>query len=125
MKYERHLLHGIVTAASLILGLMASATMIRNPSLHPSGQKSARYGDLNERMVRFCRYRLGKMVGSGQCADLTAMALPAIGAAAEFKDSPADGDYVWGALVSKLEVRNGRKIVEASSAGKSAARLIS
>ncbi|MCB1130329.1 MAG: hypothetical protein KDN05_04315 [Verrucomicrobiae bacterium] len=61
---------------------------------------------LGKSIVRFCRARLWKKVGDGQCASLASHALRAAGAAGRGPDFPGPGDYVWGGHVGT--VRAGR-----------------
>ena len=89
-----------------------------DPVSASSGQTSAPETELNERVVRFCREKVGKQVGNGQCAMLIVEALRAAGAETRFKDSPGSGDYVWGAFVCKLEVKNGVQSLEVGEAGR-------
>lgn len=51
-----------------------------------------------EGVADFARQQLGKQVGRGECAELSAEALDAIKAKpyGTWPDSPSSGDYVWG-----------------------------
>ena len=57
-------------------------------------------------MIGFARKNIGKQVGDGECAALAAEAFKEAGAKGhgQYKDSPNDGDYVWGELVYGLEI---------------------
>jgi hypothetical protein len=63
---------------------------------------------LNDKIVKFCKDRLGKKVGSGECFDLADLALKQAGAKpqSKFKDAPKAGDYVWGKLIYTLEIQD-------------------
>lgn len=81
--------------ATALLGLVSSA--VAQPTT------------MNDKVVKFCKDKLGKKVGDGECYDLAAAALKYAGAKpqTEFKDSPNTGDYVWGKLVYALEIKDG------------------
>ncbi len=119
MKYQRWMLRCAAIAGLLMAGTVVAVAQAGNSSAASSKQKLTQPADLNERMVRFCRERLGKRVGDGQCTALAADALAAAGAETHFKDAPASGDYVWGTLLCKLEVKDGKQSLEVSEAGKS------
>jgi hypothetical protein len=70
---------------------------------------------LNEQMIQFCRSKIGKKLGRGQCTDLALEGTRAIGAQTNFPNFPRRGDYVWGVLVYVLEVKGVRLV---TSAGK-------
>src|SRR5262245_54535783 len=56
---------------------------------------------INERIVQFCRDKIGESIGRGECTDLANAALESARATSHsrWKDSPGEGDYVWGSLV--------------------------
>src|SRR5437867_4231472 len=58
------------------------------------------------KIVDFARKNVGKQVGDGECATLVAEAFKEAGAKphGSYKDSPNEGDYVWGELVYGLEI---------------------
>ena len=58
--------------------------------------------NVNESIAHFCEQHLGQKVGSGECASLASQALHQVGLKRKFKDSPGQGDYVWGKLVLVL-----------------------
>jgi hypothetical protein len=58
---------------------------------------------LNRSIVQFCEEHLGQKVGTGSCFALANQALHQAGATRRFRDSPGQGDYVWGELVFYLE----------------------
>jgi hypothetical protein len=60
---------------------------------------------LNDQLLQFCRSKIGKKIGRGQCTDLVQEGIRAIGAQTNLPDSPRRGDYVWGVLVCVLEVK--------------------
>ena len=66
--------------------------------------------DLNSKVLKYARSKIGKQCGDGECTGLAIEALKAAGARGfrAFPDSPGNGDYVWGELVYTLEVKNGR-----------------
>ncbi len=57
---------------------------------------------LNAAVVAYCQNRVGRKVGSGQCAELPQQALLSLGAMPRLKDSPNFGDYVWGRRIATL-----------------------
>jgi hypothetical protein len=61
---------------------------------------------LNQPIVGFCRARLGRRVGDGQCATLVTEAFKAAGAR-RFPPYGRDADYVWGRFVYGLEMSGG------------------
>jgi hypothetical protein len=66
---------------------------------------SAASAGFETQIVSFCNSKLGKQVGSGECAHLATEALRISGA--EFMrngmaDSPIAGDYVWGTIVKGM-----------------------
>jgi hypothetical protein len=65
---------------------------------------------LGEKVVEFCKAKLGQSVGDGECGTLAQQALAAAGAAGLGKDHPNPGDFVWGELVFVLEVKDGRRV---------------
>ncbi len=71
-------------------------------------------------MVKFCKAKLCKTVGDGECTGLVTEALVAAGAktSRDFKDSPNEGDYVWGEPVYRLEVKAGQRTEEAAKGRK-------
>lgn len=81
----------------LAVGLLAQAAGIGEPSA------------LNLRILDYCRLNLGKKVGTGECADLAYRAMLASGAESPdlYKDDPRPGDYVWGRLIYRREIRRG------------------
>jgi len=54
---------------------------------------------LGDKVAAYCKKQLGEKVGGGECAHLAVEALKAVDAHHREKDSPNDGDYVWGNLV--------------------------
>lgn len=62
--------------------------------------------DFNSKVIGFARKSIGKQVGDGECATLAVEALKEAGAKPnrDYKDSPNEGDYVWGELVYGLEI---------------------
>lgn len=59
---------------------------------------------LADKVVRFCKARVGKKVGNGQCSVLAWDALHAAGAEPRlYPDRPNKGNYVWGKQVYLLE----------------------
>ncbi|MCI0685053.1 MAG: amidase domain-containing protein [Gemmataceae bacterium] len=72
--------------------------------------------DYNAAIVKYCQARVGKRVGAGECAHLATEALRAAGAefthtdanGQRIADSPKPGDYVWGQLIYKKEITDGR-----------------
>jgi hypothetical protein len=75
---------------------------------------------VNDKVVKFCKAKLGKEVGNGECTGLVEAALAAAGAqtSRDFKDSPNDGDYVWGEQVYLLAVKDGKRTEEAAKGQK-------
>jgi hypothetical protein len=66
---------------------------------------------LNDKVVQFCKDKLGEKVGDGECFALAYEALMATGAKppGAFKDFPNKEDYVWGNLVYALEIKGGSR----------------
>jgi hypothetical protein len=66
--------------------------------------------DLNPKVVKYAKSRVGKQCGDGECTGLAIEALKAAGARGfrAFPDSPGKEDFVWGELVYTLEIKNGR-----------------
>jgi hypothetical protein len=64
---------------------------------------------ISDKVVKFGKDHLDKKVGAGECTDLADAALKQAGAKprSAFKDSPNEGDYVWGDLVYALEIKDG------------------
>lgn len=69
-------------------------------------------GGLGEKIVQFCKDRVGRAVGDGECGTLAQEALAAAGAKGLGKDHPGPGDYVWGELVFVVEVKDGKRVRE-------------
>jgi len=67
---------------------------------------------LAEKIVQFCKDRVGTTVGDGECGTLAQEALKAAGAAGLRKDDPAPGDYVWGEFVFLVELKGGKRVRE-------------
>ena len=69
---------------------------------------SAEPPTLNEKVVKFCKDKMGEKVGGGECAHLAEAALQYAGAKPRpaFKDYPKEGDYVWGKLAYTLEIKD-------------------
>jgi len=70
---------------------------------------AASRGSLNQSIVQFCRSRIGRRVGDGECATLVTEAFQAIGARRYPPHGP-DADYVWGKSVYGLQVSGGLNI---------------
>jgi hypothetical protein len=66
---------------------------------------------LNQRIVDFAKANVGQQVTNGECAALAFEALKHSGGRTKnaFKDYPAIGDYVWGAFVYSLEIKDGKQ----------------
>jgi hypothetical protein len=65
---------------------------------------------LNSAVLSYCRGRIGRHVGDGQCTSVATHALAAAGAAGMSRDFPNPGDYVWGTFVTMVSVeRSGVK----------------
>lgn len=62
----------------------------------------------SDKVVKFCKDHLGKKVGEGECVNLAEAALKYAGAKPRtaFKESPNNGDFVWGELVYTLEIKD-------------------
>lgn len=67
--------------------------------------------ELAQKVVRFCKDNLGKMVGDGECGTLAVKAAEAAGAKPffEYKENPGPQDFVWGELVFALEFKDGKR----------------
>jgi hypothetical protein len=63
---------------------------------------------LNDQLLQFCRSKIGKKLGRGQCTDLVQEGIRTIGAQSNFPNFPRRGDYVWGVLVCVLEVKGNK-----------------
>jgi hypothetical protein len=77
---------------------------------------SAAAPGLAEKIVQFCKDRVGTSVGDGECGTLAQEALKAAGAAGLRKDDPGPGDYVWGEFVFLVEVKGGKRVREPADA---------
>jgi hypothetical protein len=66
---------------------------------------------LGEKVLKFCKDKVGQQVGDGECGTLAQEALAAAGAAPvnTFKENPGGGDFVWGELVFALEAKDGKR----------------
>ena len=66
---------------------------------------------LGEKVVQFCKDNVGKLVGDGECGTLAVKAMEAAEAKPfhMYKQSPADGDFVWGEPVFTLEFKDGKR----------------
>jgi hypothetical protein len=64
---------------------------------------------LNAKVVAFAKKNVGKQVGDGECSALAVEALKSVGAKpfGSWKDSPGEGDYVWGSLVYGFGIKDG------------------
>jgi hypothetical protein len=62
--------------------------------------------EFNSKVIAFARKNIGKQVGDGECAALAVEGLKEAGAKPnrDYKDSPNEGDYVWGELVYGLQI---------------------
>jgi hypothetical protein len=72
-----------------------------------AAEQDAQPPTTNDKIVKFCKDHLDKKVGAGECTSLAEAALKHGGAKPRtaFKDSPNEGDYVWGELVYALEIK--------------------
>ena len=72
---------------------------------------------VNEKVVAFAKKSLGEKVGNGECWTLANDALKSAGGKSSpaYRDTPNEGDYVWGELVYGREVKNG-KLIETGNA---------
>src|SRR5947209_7728494 len=85
--------------------IAAFALLLLGHSASPSLQAS----ELGKKVVEFCRSKIGSQIAAGECSDLATAALDAVGAAGRAaKDDPADGDYVWGDLIYRVDVVSGK-----------------
>ncbi|HEX3150343.1 MAG TPA: CHAP domain-containing protein [Gemmataceae bacterium] len=67
--------------------------------------------ELREKVVKFCKDKLGQQVGDGECGTLAQEAIKEAGGKAVnmFAENPGAGDYVWGELVFVLEMKDGKR----------------
>ena len=67
--------------------------------------------ELGEKVVQFCKDNIGKMIGDGECGTLAVKAMEAAGAKPfhMYKESPGEGDFVWGEQVFVLEIKDGKR----------------
>jgi|SRR5262245_2942317 len=79
---------------------------------------------LGEKIVQFCKDRIGKSVGDGECGTLAQEALKAAGAAGLGRDNPGPGDFVWGELVFVLEFKDGKRVKDPAKATAQAGDVI-
>jgi hypothetical protein len=82
--------------------IVLAAVLFASPTLRASADET-----IGEKVVKFCKERLGEKVGSGQCSSLVDEALKAAGGKQHFvfKDTPRKDDYVWGSLELWLEAK--------------------
>ena len=74
-----------------------------------SGSRSAPQQSMSDRILAFARQRRGQRYGNGECFTLADGALrhAAAKSAADFGQVTPDADYVWGAAVTRAELRPG------------------
>ena len=100
---------GNAIRASFVFGLMLA---LSTPALAESTNGKAASLPINDQMVSYLASRIGTQIGSGECAHVATEALRVGGG--EFitslisKDTPNDGDYVWGTLIAGFQVVNGK-----------------
>jgi hypothetical protein len=82
-----------VLLVTALIGLVSSA-----PAEPPT---------MGDKVVKFCKDKLGEKVGDGECSSLAAAGVAQSGGRiwTAFKDSPKQGDYVWGSLVYVVEMK--------------------
>ena len=100
-------------------------TIIRSALLAPIllallASGAARADGINDEIVKFCKEKLGKQVGVGECCDLADEALKAAGAKPRtgFPEAPNQGDYVWGDSVYVISKMKDASAEERKGAGK-------
>jgi hypothetical protein len=67
---------------------------------------------VNDKVVAFAKKSIGEKVGNGECWTLANDALKSAGgkSSSAYRDTPNEGDYVWGELVYGREVKNGKPV---------------
>ena len=104
----------VTVQARVVVDRAAVATRLKEfgiPTGTVGGKAAPKAGaELGEKVVQFCKERLGQTVGDGECGTLAQHALAAAGAVGLGRDYPRPGDYVWGELVFVLEVKDGRRV---------------
>lgn len=73
------------------------------------------------KIIEFCKAKVGRQVGSGECAHLATEALRY--ADAEFlrtgmADFPASGDYVWGTFVKEMKKTSSGRVTDSHPSNK-------
>jgi hypothetical protein len=88
---------------NLYRSLLIAANVVWTPLV------AANADSANDAVVKFAKEHLGKQVGNGECSSLAAEALKAAGAKSQsdFRDSPGQGDYVWGDSVYVIDKSKG------------------
>ena len=86
----------ITRTLCVLLGLLLAGTAV--------AQKDK--DEFNPKVLAFAKKSIGKQIGDGECATLAVEAMKEAGAKPlrDYKDSPKEGDYVWGELVYGLEI---------------------
>jgi hypothetical protein len=102
-----------VDRASLIAKLVEAKVPV--PGVADKDDPSS---ELREKVVKFCKDKLGQQVGDGECGTLAQEAIKEAGGKAVnlFTESPGPGDYVWGELVFTLEMKDGKRKREPTTA---------
>jgi myosin tail region-interacting protein MTI1 len=95
-----------------------AVSLLAGPCFGQMGPEKDESAEIRQKVVAFCKERLGKQVGDGECGTLAAEALAAAGAKSvhDFKQAPGPGDFVWGEPVFVLEVRDGKRTREPAKA---------
>lgn len=76
-------------------------------------------GNLNQSIVGYCRARIGRRVGDGECATLVTEAYKETGAR-RFPPNGPDADYVWGRFVYGIEVSGGLEVEDGTTGSRGA-----
>ena len=104
-----------IRVVGVVVLVVASVSVpVAGQNEKPKGKESY---PVNEKVVAFAKKSIGEQVGDGECATLANEALKSAGgkSISAYKDSPNEGDYVWGELVYGREVKDG-KLIESGNA---------
>ena len=77
-------------------------------------KKKAEVLPVNDKVLDFAKKKLGEQVGNGECWTLANDAILAAGgkSSPSYRDSPAQGDYVWGELILGVSAKGGKQTEE-------------
>jgi hypothetical protein len=90
--------------------LVALVALVVAVGLAASQEKKA--PTIGDKVLEYAKKQKGKQVGDGECGTLATEALKEAGAKGRQKDSPNEGDYVWGDLILTVEFKKDKGRVE-------------